>query len=245
LFSIYGGITLCIFILPIAMIVLAELRASKLSIKSLLPPMVLRVIYVFATIFLILLFQIVVVVGFSGIKDIGYSTLFMSRIYIPLWLLGIFLFLRSGVSASPQEGWKDPRNFRRGGLWLITIVTAILYDLYVRRMAFHLPQSMSGGCFVATAAAKGHPRFVGSRIDTNSAGVTVPITQQLITLKTFESLSKARRPRAHRALRYIYNRIGPPLAACIVHPTIADLAYLLLKPAEWFARAFVNGSPGK
>jgi hypothetical protein len=34
-------------------------------------------------------------------------------------------------------------------------------------------------------------------------------------------------------LRAIYDRIGPTMAAALVHPLLADLAYVLLKPAEW------------
>ena len=35
----------------------------------------------------------------------------------------------------------------------------------------------------------------------------------------------------------MYDAIGPKLAAMIVNAVLADLAYLALKPAEWFAWA--------
>ena len=34
-------------------------------------------------------------------------------------------------------------------------------------------------------------------------------------------------------LRRIYDRVGPVLARGLVHAVLADVAYLLLKPAEW------------
>jgi hypothetical protein len=42
-------------------------------------------------------------------------------------------------------------------------------------------------------------------------------------------------PRLHAAIRAAYDRLGPPLAARLRHPLAADLAYLMLKPAEWLA----------
>ena len=43
-------------------------------------------------------------------------------------------------------------------------------------------------------------------------------------------------PRGHCVCRRIYDLVGPVLAAILVHPMLADMAYLSLKPAEWVAR---------
>ena len=197
--------------------------------------------------FLILLW--VVAVTPNGLPENEVTTFLVVFLWVnlgvcaPYWFVQIFLTLLNEVSTTPLEGRNTNLAKGVGGLWVVSLLMAWLYSwdkalkLY---NALPLPPPPVNDCFVATAAAKGHPCFVGSHIATNSAGKAVPITQQLITLKTFENLLEARRPRAHRALRSIYNRIGPPLAACIVHPILADFAYLLLKPAEWFAKGFVS-----
>ncbi len=94
-----------------------------------------------------------------------------------------------------------------------------------------------GDCFVVGAATRGHRAIVGSRFDT-SLGRTV--NHQWRTLRTFEDRLTRRHPALHRHLRAVYNRIGPPVAAGIRSPLAADLVYLLLKPAEWFARLYLT-----
>lgn len=40
-------------------------------------------------------------------------------------------------------------------------------------------------------------------------------------------------PGAHRRVRRFYDRVGPLLARGLKHPVLADVAYWILKPAEW------------
>jgi len=41
-------------------------------------------------------------------------------------------------------------------------------------------------------------------------------------------------PLGHRAIRRIYDNAGPPFSRLIaMHPVIADIAFVLLKPIEW------------
>jgi hypothetical protein len=93
-----------------------------------------------------------------------------------------------------------------------------------------------GDCFVVSAAAQGHPRFVCSRFD---AAVGRPVNKQLHTLRTFEDALAQYQPITHRRLRLIYDRVGPPVAACIRSPFVADVMYLVLKPAEWLANLYL------
>jgi hypothetical protein len=89
------------------------------------------------------------------------------------------------------------------------------------------------GCFVATAAARGHPRLVGSWSVRSPAGQTFAITRQLQNLKVAELALAAGAPGLHRLLRLVYNRIGPALSARIAPSALrADLAYVALKPIE-------------
>ena len=59
-------------------------------------------------------------------------------------------------------------------------------------------------------------------------------------LKAAELVLAVTTPRLHAALRRLYDRLGPPLAAGVEHPLTADLAYLALKPAEWLATALAR-----
>ena len=97
-----------------------------------------------------------------------------------------------------------------------------------------------GDCFVVSAAAMGHPRFVGSHYD-QVAGRSV--NGQLHTLRAFEDRLAKDCPIFHCHLRRLYNRTGPPIAAQIRSPFIADLMYLLLKPIEWLASMYLVVKP--
>ena len=84
-------------------------------------------------------------------------------------------------------------------------------------------------CYVATAAACGHRRIVGSqRIG------SIPINTQLKRMKFLEFAIASASPAGHRRLRRVYDRIGPPLASlCRRSVWFADLTYVGLKPIEW------------
>jgi hypothetical protein len=100
-----------------------------------------------------------------------------------------------------------------------------------------LPETPPQGCYVASAAARGHRRVVGSRGYRLPDGSICPVNDQLRYLKAFELLLAAASPELHRMCRWVYNRLGPRLASLLVHPLAADVAYVSLKPAEWLARA--------
>ena len=99
-----------------------------------------------------------------------------------------------------------------------------------------LPLEPPEGCYIATAAAKGYPAIVGSQKLPAAAGEPVWVNSQLTTFKIAELALRSVWPRAHRALRFFYNRIGPCLAARLGTPVAATLAYMTLKPAEWTCR---------
>jgi hypothetical protein len=120
-------------------------------------------------------------------------------------------------------------------LWLASFAAALAVALVeASRLYRELPEHPPGDCYVATAAARGHPRLVRSWV---AGGRRV--NAQLIRLKALELALARTAPRLHAAARAIYDRAGPALAARIRHPLAADLAYLSLKPAEWTARALL------
>jgi hypothetical protein len=95
-----------------------------------------------------------------------------------------------------------------------------------------LPDEPPQSCFVVTAAARGHPRIVGTTYDSTLCRT---VNQQLLRFWQFEELLADQSPRVHRSLRHVYNRIGPWLANLIIARWQADLVFLLLKPLEWMA----------
>ncbi|MEZ6116994.1 MAG: DUF6688 family protein [Pirellulaceae bacterium] len=93
-----------------------------------------------------------------------------------------------------------------------------------------LPTEPPPTCYVCTAAANGHRRFVGRFADSS---VSFPVNRQLQRIKCGEFAVRAISPTVHRKLRLIYDRIGPPAARLLRHPLAADAAYLSLKPIEF------------
>ena len=118
--------------------------------------------------------------------------------------------------------------------WLMGYTAAWVYSVYQMFELYNaLPKEPP--CYVVTAAAQGHPRFVGSQPVSTSSGI-IWVNRQLQTLKCAELALQALAPRLHRLLRFIYDIVGPVLARRLTHPLLADIAYLSLKPAELLAR---------
>ena len=100
-----------------------------------------------------------------------------------------------------------------------------------------LPTTPPEDCYVSTAAARGHRRLVGAEEYAAPTGKAYRVNNQMRYLKAAELLLAALSPPAHRTCRRVYDRIGPVLAGMLIHPLLADAAYLSLKPAEWLCRA--------
>ena len=92
------------------------------------------------------------------------------------------------------------------------------------------------GCFIVTAASRGHRKFVGPFQKVPHRGEERLANQQLATFWQFESLWCHHAPCSHAVFRCVYNKIGPFIARCIITSWLADVVYLALKPAELFAR---------
>ena len=109
----------------------------------------------------------------------------------------------------------------------------IVLDEYCR-LPVNPPPS---GCYLCTAAARGHRRWVRSEELRLPGGKTMHVNDQLRCFKAFELLLLVVCPKWHRLCRRIYDAIGPKLAAAINgRPLLADLTYSALKPAEWLCR---------
>jgi hypothetical protein len=112
--------------------------------------------------------------------------------------------------------------------WRYSILKAI--ELYNQ-----LPTSPPD-CYIATAAAEGHPAVVRSWSVDLTEGGHMRVNAQLRYLKAAEISLKTISPNIHRHCRTWYDRYGRALANRLTTSIRANLAYLGLKPLEWVAR---------
>ncbi len=96
------------------------------------------------------------------------------------------------------------------------------------------------GCFIVTAASRGHRCLVGPFFPESRSGNLRQANQQLLRFWRFEAVWQSGFPRMHAAFRWIYNRVGPILARRIRSPWFADFIYLALKPLELVAMVLVK-----
>lgn len=121
------------------------------------------------------------------------------------------------------------------GAWLAGYTAAWIISINQMFKIYNTLPKTNPDCYIATTAAQGHPGFVGSHLVHLPNG-TLWVNRQLQTLKYAELVLQALAPRFHRPLRVLYDVIGPRLSRCLVHPILADLAYLSFKPAELLFR---------
>ncbi len=112
------------------------------------------------------------------------------------------------------------------GLTITTIAAKIPLAMHYYAS---LPADPPSGCFIVTAASRGHRWLVRSWRDPGSGAIT---NWQLCVFREFENCLRRTLPRFHRRLRSIYNRVGPPIAALIRFRWQADLVFLMLLPIQ-------------
>ena len=120
--------------------------------------------------------------------------------------------------------------------WLIAYFGAWRTSINIMLAEYAKLPTENPGCYVTTAAARGHAYIVHSEPVMLDTGAVCCVNDQMRRFKCAELVLQQTAPQLHRACRLIYNRLGPRLAASLVHPLLADAAYLSLKPAEWLAR---------
>lgn len=158
----------------------------------------------------------------------------------PFWCF--LILLRAAIWLYKKYEFK--LTFPRGlGLvtWIAGYVAAWRFDiLKMYELYAALPPQPPPDCYIATAAAQGHPRIVGSWQIQRASGKAVQVNKQLQIFKCAELALMAVQPRLHRMLRTIYDVLGKSMAKRIRDPFAADVAYLLLKPWEWLARLLLK-----
>lgn len=163
------------------------------------------------------------------------AAFYFSLFFAPWWAFGTYLAMTVRLL------WRYPRPLRFSMLhmlaamsWLAAFLAACRWSVLesLRQYAL-LPVSDPGNCYIATAAAHGHPWLVKSRAARASDGSLVRVNRQLAVLKAGELALRAVAPGTHRVLRRMYDQLGPAAARRVRNCYLADLAYVLLKPAEW------------
>lgn len=126
--------------------------------------------------------------------------------------------------------------------WLAAYAAAWRYDILKMYELYAQLPTAPPNCYIATAAANGHPKLVHSwTVQVQFAnGKSMRANKQLQTLKCAELALMAVAPRLHKFVRKIYDVVGKSLAHKIQNPFLADVAYLLLKPFEWLARVLLR-----
>ncbi len=120
--------------------------------------------------------------------------------------------------------------------WMAGLAATFVAKIVLAQHEYsRLRDTPPGGCFIVTAAARGHRRLVGSW---RGVGGVVE-NMQLRRMRAMEAVLMDRWPRFHRCLRAVYNRLGPLVARRIRWPYLADAIYLLLKPVELAALGVV------
>ena len=124
--------------------------------------------------------------------------------------------------------------------WLSAYAFALRFNILKMFELYSALPTEPPNCYIATAAAKGHPRFVGSRTVTLANGKPMRVNRQLQRLKAAEIAWMGASAPSHRMMRRVYDVIGRRLAKHIQNPILADVAYLLLIPVEWGAFAVLK-----
>lgn len=153
----------------------------------------------------------------------------------PFWSLLIALRATIWLLKNYETRFSLPRGFGLAS-WLAVYAVAWRYDiLKMYELYAALPKQPPPDCYIATAAARGHPQVVQSWSVPGTQGTSRRVNAQLQRLKCAELALLAIHPHLHQSLRRIYDGLGKPLARRIQNPFLADLAYFLLKPCEWSA----------
>ena len=100
----------------------------------------------------------------------------------------------------------------------------------------HLPCS---GHYLCTVAACGHPKLVRPLRLGQRGGQPIVVNRQLAMANAFEDLLHERFPRFGCAARRAYDRVGLPISRWVRHRLLADVIYVLMKPAEWAFYVFL------
>lgn len=168
-------------------------------------------------------------VSSHAFKHSGFEILLINNIQPGLYLLPhlalLIIFFKEAKSKHTLSQQLLPT-----ASWLLGLSATYIWKIYEAKRLFRELPAEPPGCFIVTAAGKGHKELVGSFY---SPAYNKVMTRQLIIFYQFEFYLMEHFPRFHKGLRKVYNHIGPKIAKRIRTQWIADAVYLLLKPLEY------------
>jgi len=161
----------------------------------------------------------------------------VSLLFAPAWFAGVYTraaLLARKLSREPDNVRPRTATIVAWIAWLAGYAVAWKWSIINAVALYYTLPTQPPGCYIATAAAAGHRRFVGSAPARAADGSTFPANRQLRRLKCVEIALATVCPAGHRLIRRVYDFVGPPLARRIArHPLLADIAFATLKPVEW------------
>ncbi len=174
-----------------------------------------------------------VILGPPAIAGIG--LLLTQLVLAPVFALDAYY--RAARSSHRMAAFRLP-PIKAQILWLLAWLVS-WRQAFVAMLEAYADLPPSPDCFVATAAARGHSRWVGAWHQPSEEGGSFTLTRQMQDLKGLELLLSSFSPGLHRPLRRLYDRFGPRFADRLRSPFLADLAWLLLLPMQGFARCAI------
>jgi hypothetical protein len=247
-FGIYTGVLLAFQYSILAGLFLVKDSSVNLFVLSLLWifPVVYWIVYRWAVgrwtarkvnkfLFMLVLAALLLIVILTLVERSALlGVLMVVTITAPFWSFLIALRAALWLFKNYETRLTLPRGL---GLtaWLAAYAAAWRFDILKMYELYAALPKEPPNCYIATAAARGHPRFVQSWTVQRADGKSMQVNRQLQWLKCAELALMAVQPRLHSLLRRVYDVIGKRLARSIQIPLLADTAYLLLKPWEWFA----------
>lgn len=187
---------------------------------------------------------LVVIGGYFFNKMNSLGSIFVPLLFFPILGPGLYtlVFIRNSI-----EVWKLQHPNQELLVWALGwtgLYGTAWYCTWQAAVKFYaqLPVEPPDDCYVASAAAKGHGKWVKQKVVVLSNGKRFALNHQLQVLKVAELGIKALCPEVHLAMRRVYDQWGPFLVRNWVCRSKwhADLAYLFLKPVEWTANALMR-----
>jgi hypothetical protein len=172
----------------------------------------------------------------SGLLLFGVVTILSAS---PFWCLIIASLVSMQLIRDYEFSRTATHNFGVFA-WLIAFVGAWRIAVLKTLEVYASLPTEPPDCYIATAAAKGHPEFVKSKSVSISSGNTIRVNAQVKHFKGAELALMALFPGGHKISRRIYDQFGSLLAYIVIHPILADIVYIILKPIEWGIMAILR-----
>ena len=173
--------------------------------------------------------------------------LFISLIFSTYWCFSVYL----GMSFRLALLFPGVLRFRLAEMmlvltWFAGLLAAWRWAIVLSLAEYaKLPVTAPETCYIASTAAKGHPRVVHSRpVQVHNGGGT-RVNDQLATLKAGELAIRALMPGCHRRIRQVYDWLGPVIARRLQRYGMVEAGYYGLKPAEWLVSLALLAMLGK